>query len=161
MGNWNFKQKPTGLWKQVLRAPAYLYRWRLGFLLGSRFTMITHVGRSSGRTFQTVVEVLERDETTGEYIVCSGTGPKADWYRNISKTPATALQVGNRTWTPTQRLLPTDEAAERFARYEAKHPSTAKRLLSSMGRSYDGTDAGRRTMIADMPMVAFSAPPTD
>lgn len=156
ISNWNFKQKPTGLWKQVLKAPSYLFRWRLAFLMGSRFIMITHVGRMSGRTFQTVVEVVERDGATGEYIVCSGTGPRADWYRNIVARPAREVQVGNRAWTPEQRLVPVDEAADRFARYETEHPSTARRLLSSMGRSYDGTDRGRREMITDMPMVAFS-----
>lgn len=159
--DWNFKQKPAGLWKQVLRAPSYLFKWHLGFLLGSRFILMTHIGRSSGRTFQTVVEVLEQDDGTGEYIVCSGTGRQADWYRNLSASPARSVQVGNRSWVPEQRFLPDDEAAERFHRYETLHPSTARRLLSSMGRGYDGTDAGRRAMVADMPMVAFSADASD
>lgn len=91
-----------------------------------------------------------------KYLVCSGTGPDADWYRNLCAQPAAAVQVRNRRWHPTKRLLDPDEAAERFAMYETAHPKTAARLLRSMGNSYDGTDEGRREMIVDMPMVAFS-----
>lgn len=80
LGSWNFTTKPTGLWRHVLRLPVWLFRWRLGFLLGGRFVMIDHVGRRSGVVHQTVVEVVEHDEGRGELIVCSGTGPRADWY---------------------------------------------------------------------------------
>lgn len=48
------------------------------------------------------------------------------------------------------------EAAERFADYERRHPRAAARLLKSMGNSYDGTDSGRFQMMAPMPIVAFS-----
>ena len=155
LGSWNFKEKPSGVWKHVLRAPVYLFRWRLGFVFGDRFILIDHVGRRSGTTFQTPVEVVEHDEASHEYVVCSGTGPKADWYRNLQAQPAPAVQVRNRRWAPTQRLLGAEEAAERFERYEVAHPKAAKRLLGSMGNNYDGTDEGRVAMMADMPMVAF------
>ncbi len=154
LGSWNFKVRPQGLWRQVLGAPVYLYRWRLGFLLGGRFMLIDHVGRRSGATHQTPVELVEH--AGGEYIVCSGTGPRADWYQNLRAAPAAAVQVGNRRWTPSQRMLDPTEAAACFQRYEAAHPKAASRLLSLMGNSYDGTDEGRAAMMADMPMVAFS-----
>ena len=154
--SWSFRQRPTGAFKHVLRLPVHLFRWRLGFLLGDRFLLITHIGRRSGRRFQTPVEVVEHDRSTHEYVVCSGTGPQADWYRNLEAAPAPEVQVGNRSWVPEQRLLDPDEAARRFADYERAHPRTATRLLRSMGNSYDGTDEGRRRMVLDMPMVAFS-----
>lgn len=153
------KQKPTGAWRAVLKAPTHLYRWHLGFLLGERFLLLTHRGRRSGRTYRTVVEVVEHDRTTGEYVVCSGTGPHADWYRNLRASPAEAVGVRNRSWTPRQRLLGPEEAARRFHDYELRHPRTARRLLRTMGNGYDGTDAGRVAMMADMPMVAFSDRP--
>jgi deazaflavin-dependent oxidoreductase (nitroreductase family) len=155
LGSWNFKEKPTGLWRRVLRAPVHLFRWRLGFLFGDRFVLIDHVGRRSGNKYQTVVEVVEHDVATGEYLVCSGTGPGADWYRNLVAAPAQLVQVRNQHWAPTQRLLEDAEAAERFARYEQAHTKAAERLLTSMGNAYDGTDDDRVRMITDMPMVAF------
>lgn len=127
--------------------------------MGGRFILIDHVGRKSGRTYQTTLEVVRHDTQTGEYIVCSGTGPTADWYRNLSAGPASAVQVKNRRWQPEQRLLSQQEASERFADYERDHSKAAKRLLKTMGRGYDGTDEGRFTMMADMPMIAFSDKP--
>lgn len=156
LGSWNFREKPSGVWRHVLRLPIHLYQWRLGFVFGDRFVMIDHVGRRSGKQYQVVVEVVEHDEATGEYIVCSGTGPTADWYRNIAASPARCVQVRNRRWTPAQRLLDPDESGRRFARYEADHPKAAARLLTSMGNAYDGTDDDRVRMMADMPMVAFA-----
>ena len=150
----SFRQKPEGLFKVILHIPVYLFRWNLGFLMGDRFLLVTHRGRKSGRTYQTPLEVVEHD--AGEYIVSSGTGPNADWYRNIEASPAEQIQIRNASWRPTQRFLGDAEAAARFKRYEDLHPKAAARLLKSMGNSYDGTDAGRVEMMAEMPMVAFS-----
>jgi deazaflavin-dependent oxidoreductase (nitroreductase family) len=141
----------------VLRAPAHLFRWRLGFVFGDRFILVDHVGRRLGTAYQTALEVVEHDEATGEYVVCSGTGPRADWYRNLVAAPAQSVQVRTSRWTPTQRLLDDAEAAARFARYEHAHAKPAARLLKSMGNTYDGTDGDRLRMIADMPMVAFGS----
>ena len=154
--NWNFRQKPSGMWKRVLRLPIYLSRAHLGFLMGERILLVSHRGRISGQVHQTPVEVVTHDRSAREYIVCSGTGPRADWYLNIAATPAVNVQVGNQQWLPTQRMLSQSEAARRFAEYERVHPKTSRRLLRSMGNSYDGTDDGRFAMMAQMPMVAFS-----
>lgn len=155
----SFRQRPTGVFKALLRLPAWFYRAGLGGVMGHRFLLITHLGRTSGREYQTVVEVVRPPVDGGtrrEWIVCSGTGPQADWYRNLRARPALGVQVANRRWTPVQRFLDADEAAEVFQGYESDHPRTAGRLLQSMGNTYDGTDAGRIAMMADMPMVAFS-----
>jgi len=159
-GSWNMKTKPTGLWRSALHIPVHLYNWKLGFLLGSRFILIDHTGRKSGKAYQTPVEVVTHDRDSGEYIVCSGTGPKADWYQNLVACPASAVQVKNRSWEPSQRILTQQESSDYFKGYEYEHPKAAKRLLKTMGREYDGTDDGRFTMIADMPMIAFSDGPT-
>ena len=154
--SFSFRQKPSGLFKWILKVPAWLFRMKLGFLFGDRFLVITHVGRKSGTTYHTPLEVGVHDEVSGEYIVCSGTGPNADWYRNISATPAASVQVRNNVWVPGQRMLSDEQASSRFAEYEQAHPKTAERLLSSMGRSYDGTDSDRVRMMANIPMVSFT-----
>ncbi|MCB0964581.1 MAG: nitroreductase family deazaflavin-dependent oxidoreductase, partial [Acidimicrobiales bacterium] len=111
LGSWNFREKPRGLWRRVLHLPVHLFRWRLGWLLGDRFLLLTHQGRRSGARYQTPIEVVVHDRDAGEYLVCSGTGPRADWYRNLQAHPALEVQVRNRAWTPRQRLLTQDEAA--------------------------------------------------
>jgi hypothetical protein len=44
---WSFRQRPAGAFKALLKTPVWLYRGRLGFLMGHRFLLITHLGRQS------------------------------------------------------------------------------------------------------------------
>jgi deazaflavin-dependent oxidoreductase (nitroreductase family) len=157
----SMRQKPRGMFKWLLQVPVLLYRAGLGRLFGDRFLMIVHRGRRSGVRYRTVVEVVEHDGAGGEYIVCSGTGPRADWYLNLRTERALEVQVGTRSWRPTQRFLSAGEAAATFHRYELAHPRLARRLLRTMGNSYDGSEADRVRMMADMPMVAFSGSPAE
>jgi hypothetical protein len=52
---------PSGLRRALLRAPIWLYRAGLGGLLGRRVLLLTHIGRSTGRARQVVLEVAARD----------------------------------------------------------------------------------------------------
>ena len=157
MGEFDFKSKPRGLFKWFLHAPTYLYRWRLGFLFGERFLMIEHRGRSSGSRYQTVLEVAGRHPDRNEWISSSGTGPNADWYRNIEVNGVDAVWIGSTRHAPASaRFLEAEESGTVFARYEDAHPKAAAKLMDSMGDSYDGSDEGRIEMMRSIPMVAFS-----
>ncbi len=155
----SMRQRPRGPFKWLLHAPVHLYRAGLGWVFGERFLLITHRGRTSGELHRTVVEVVCHDASPLCYVVCSGTGPTADWYRNLRAEPTIEVQVGNRAWHPTQHLLSDEDAARCFERYEQAHPKTAGRLLKTMGNSYDGTAPGRVAMMRAMPMVAFGEAP--
>lgn len=157
----SFKHEQSNLFKPVQQLPALLYRLRLGFLLGGRVILISHTGRRSGNVFRSAVEVLEHDKKSREYIVCSGTGRNTDWYLNLVEGGPAEVQLGSRRWAPEMRFLDADEAATRLLAYERQHPTLAKLLLRSLGRSYDKTNTGRRRMVEDMPMVAFAEPPVD
>jgi hypothetical protein len=61
-----------------LHIPLILLGLHLGWLLGKRFLMITYMSRKSGRSHQTVLEVVNHDKATGEYIIASGWGEKSD-----------------------------------------------------------------------------------
>lgn len=150
-GSFNFKQKPTGLFKRMLHAPVWLFRARLGFLMGHRIVMLEHEGRRSGKLRQTPLEVVRRQDDS--YILCSGTGPKADWYRNIRANPAVGLWVGSRRHEVDQRFLDKSESATVFAGYELAHSKAAARLMDLMGVSHDGTHEGRMAIVAKIPMV--------
>lgn len=147
----DFKQKPSGVFKRLLHAPVWLFRARLGFVFGKRIVMLEHIGRRSGKVRQTPLEVVKRDEDA--YTLCSGTGPKADWYRNLKSQPARALWVGARRNEVDQRFLTDSEAATAFAEYERAHPKAAARLQELMGVSHDGTHDGRVAMVRQIPMV--------
>lgn len=151
VGRYDFKQKPRGLFKHFLRSPAWLFRARLGFLFGKRIVMLEHRGRRSGKLRRTPLEVVRGQGDS--FILCSGTGPDADWFRNIKNAPAVGLWVGRRRHAVEQRFLESSEAATVWTHYEEAHPKAAARLMSLMGVAHDGTHAGRMAMVARIPMV--------
>ena len=57
-------------------------------------------GRKSGRTYQTVLEVVHYDPATRESTVLSAWGERADWYQNILAHPAIEIQTGGERYTP-------------------------------------------------------------
>ncbi len=118
--------------------------------------MIEHRGRKSGNLYRTVLEVVGRYPDKGEWIVTSGTGPKADWYRNLQAGNLDAIWIGSSRDDATVRFLEAGEAATVFHDYETAHPRTAAKLVKSMGVSYDGTNEGRVEMMRSIPMVSFT-----
>ncbi|MFZ2178058.1 MAG: nitroreductase family deazaflavin-dependent oxidoreductase [Rhodococcus sp. (in: high G+C Gram-positive bacteria)] len=135
---------PTGIRRAFLRAPIILYRWHLGPLLGRRFLLLEHVGRTSGKTRQVVLEVVNHDAVDDGYVVAAGYGPKSDWYRNLRARPDAAIQVGRRRSAVTAEFPDTEVGAEFMAHYAAAHPKVGVRLAKAMGFEVDGSDADFR-----------------
>ncbi len=86
----------------------------------------------------------------------SGTGVKADWYRNIQASPAVAIWLGNHQYPVVQRFLPTEEAVEVMKGYEREHPKAAAKLESMMGVSHDETHESWMAMMETIPMIGFT-----
>ncbi|WP_029112685.1 nitroreductase family deazaflavin-dependent oxidoreductase [Mycobacterium sp. URHB0044] len=148
---------PSGLSRALLRAPIYLYRVRLGWLFGKRIVLLNHVGRVSGEQRQVILEVVEHNATDRSFVVASGWGPTAAWYRNILHTPEVSIQVGRHTIPVTAVPLAADEGAEVFARYAARHRAAATHLLPRvMGFSVDGSEADFRAVGQRMPFVRLA-----
>ena len=55
----------------IFKLPVVLYRLRLGWLLGKRFMLLTHVGRRSGKVRRTILAVLRFDAQTREIYAVS------------------------------------------------------------------------------------------
>ncbi len=147
-------QPPAGLTRFLFRIPIHLYRLRLGWLFGSRLLLLNHVGRVSGKPRQSVLEVAERDADS--YVVASGWGPTAAWYRNIVHAPDVSIQVGKRTIPVTAIPLDREEGAQVFVRYGSRHRTVAKYVLPRMlGFSVDGSDADFRAVGQQLPFVRF------
>jgi hypothetical protein len=73
----------------LVRAPVWLYRARLGILLGPPFVMLERTGRKSGARRYVVLEVVQRG-AAGSHVVVSGFGDRAQWFRNIRAEPTPA-----------------------------------------------------------------------
>jgi deazaflavin-dependent oxidoreductase (nitroreductase family) len=139
-----------------LRLPIWLYRARLGWLLGDRFLILTHTGRKSGLPRQVVIEVVQHDKQTDTYYVVSGWGEKSDWYQNIRKTPSVTIHTGGRTFQSKAEFIPVEKAIDILKAYARDHPIAFNELsgLFLGERMKPGSDAPER-LARKMPMVAF------
>lgn len=92
-----------------MRAPIWLFRARLGFLMGSRLLMLEHIGRRSGQRRYVVLEVVDRPGP-GRYVVASGFGERSQWFRNIQAKPSVRVFIGRHgPRAATARTLAADE----------------------------------------------------
>jgi deazaflavin-dependent oxidoreductase (nitroreductase family) len=129
-----------------VRAPITVYRARLGFLFGTRLLMLEHVGRRTGALRYVVLEVVDRPKP-GEYVIVSGFGARAQWYRNIH------ANSGVRVWCGTRRAVPATAAAMTEAegaavldRYIENHPGAWKNLRATIEHA-TGTSVGNLPMV--------------
>ncbi|WP_158889199.1 nitroreductase family deazaflavin-dependent oxidoreductase [Amycolatopsis anabasis] len=148
---------PTGWRRFLFRAPIHLYRLRLGWLFGGRLLLLRHLGRVSGKPREAVIEVVEHDRADGSYVVCSGFGPNADWYRNLLKTPETTIRVGPRDKRVTAVPLGAEEGGEYLAYYAPRHPRAARRLVRFMGFEVDGSLDDYRAVGRELPFIRLAA----
>jgi deazaflavin-dependent oxidoreductase (nitroreductase family) len=120
---------------------------------------LTHTGRRTGRAHHVVVEVVRYDRISGEATVVSGFGAAADWYRNITAGGTAAVDFGRGARPASHRILAPDEAERVYAAYERRNvligPLVRWTLTLLLGWSYDGSEAARWRMVAELPMVAF------
>ncbi|HEY2277663.1 MAG TPA: nitroreductase family deazaflavin-dependent oxidoreductase [Streptosporangiaceae bacterium] len=149
--------------RRLLRAPARLYDWHAGWLLGPRFVRLTHVGRRTGRRHRTILETIGTDREVDELLVLVGMGPTADWYRNIQKHPALELATMRRRFRPVHRVLAEREAVLALAEYERRNRwalFVIRPVLSWLaGWHYDSGDEARLRLAQQLPIVAFRPDP--
>ncbi|MGV4926514.1 nitroreductase family deazaflavin-dependent oxidoreductase [Streptomyces sp. BHT-5-2] len=136
----------------LMRAPIRLYRARLGFLFGSRTLMLEHTGRRSGATRYVVLEVIDHP-TPDTYVVASGLGDRARWFRNIQANPHVHVTIGTHgPASATARVIPQDEADAALRTYISRHPRAWERFKSVLETTL-GTPVTERN--TPLPMVGL------
>ena len=149
--------------RALVRAPILVYRCGLGGLLGHRLVLLTHVGRTSGRPRHAVLEVVGRGEAAGSYLVASGYGARAQWFRNVLAHPEVTYQVGWRRRDGWAYPLPSAESGRRLAEYASRHPRAAATLTRMLSHDVDGSPAAYERLGADahhgVPLVLLSPTP--
>ena len=147
------------LLRWLLKAPVVLYDARAGWLLGHRFLLLRHHGRRSHRLYSTVLEVVAWRPATREVVVMSGFGHRSQWYRNVLAGQAVEVQVARLRFVPAVRPLDVDEAVGVLADYERRNrlavPLVRAVLSKLAGFRYEGSDAARRRLVDNLPLVAF------
>lgn len=116
----------AGAWllrsRLLMRAPVWIYKARAGVLLGSRILMLEHIGRKSGVRRYAVLEVLDHPDAD-TYVIASGFGRKAQWFRNIEANPHVRVYAGSHPpATATARVLDQQQADRALAVYRDRHP---------------------------------------
>jgi deazaflavin-dependent oxidoreductase (nitroreductase family) len=148
---------PRGLLRGLLRAPVWLYRAHLGFLLGRRFVMIDHTGRVTGRKRSTVLEVVAARQDA--VYVMAAWGKSAEWYRNLLANPSVRVHHGSDVWPATAALCDEEVARSVLAEYADRHPWAFRRLgrlmLDEVGQSIGETV---QRAASRLPVVAFPRP---
>lgn len=85
---------------------------------GAPASVIRHVGRVSGRTYETPVVAHPVD---GDYVIVLPYGPGADWVRNVlASGSATLVHEGRTVRIDTPRVLPTTQVASDLPRSEQR-----------------------------------------
>lgn len=136
----------------LVRAPVWLYRARLGLLFGTRLLMLEHVGRKTGARRYVVLEVIDRPRR-GTYVVISGFGDRAQWYRNVLANPHVRVYARSHRPAPaTARLLPSEQASAALAAYSASHPRAWATLKPVLEATLGARIGGHET---SLPLIAL------
>ncbi len=118
-----------------VRAPIWLYRHGLGWLLGSRILMLEHTGRSSGQPRYVCLEIVERP-APDRIVIVSGFGERAQWYRNLQADPNCFVSTGRMRRAPAvARPLTGAEAADALERYQQQHPRDWEMLRGAIEKA--------------------------
>ncbi len=147
-------QPPKGLGRLLFRLPIWLFRLRLGWLMGDRMLLLHHTGRKSGLPRQAVLEVVRHDRATDTYVVVAAFGEETHWYQNVMASPDAIIQVGRRRLPVRAESLPAEERGTIIAEFARKHPFEA-RFVSLIGYRVDGTEADWRALGERLIAVAF------
>jgi deazaflavin-dependent oxidoreductase (nitroreductase family) len=146
---------PRGLSRLLYRLPILFYQTRLGWLMGSRFLMLTHTGRVSGLPRRTVLEIVRMEEASGAYYVVSAWGEKSDWLRNVRQSPQVLIQVGRRQMKARAEPLGPTETEREVLDYARRHPNVLRTLLRLIGYRSSGTLEDLKTISRVVVVVAF------
>jgi deazaflavin-dependent oxidoreductase (nitroreductase family) len=121
--------------RPLMRAPIWLYKARAGAVLGSRLLMLEHIGRRTGARRYVVLEVVDHP-TPDSYVVASGFGGKAQWFRNIKADPRVRVYTGSRAPKPaTARIMTPQEADRVLSAYAQRHPRAWQRFKPVLERT--------------------------
>jgi deazaflavin-dependent oxidoreductase (nitroreductase family) len=118
-------------------------------MFGKRFVLFQHIGRKTGKHYQTVVEVVEFEKDTGDVIIVAGYGERTQWYQNLQHMQSTTIQLGKHKLPVSVEMLSPEDGADIMARYYQRYGKITGMLFSILGYDWDGTEQGARQIAWD------------
>lgn len=150
---------PTGFARLLFRAPIWLYKIHLGWLLGKRALKITHTGRKSGLPREVVLEVVKYEPYSETFYIAAAWGERSDWVKNIRANPQVQIQVGRQKMDAIAIQLTQDESETVILDYALRHPTAMKSLAGYMGYKLDGSEDDYRELGRLLLMFALKPHP--
>ena len=125
----HIQQEPGRLLWLINRAPTWIFKLRLGRLFRSRFAMITHRGRKSGKPHTVIVETADGSVESGRLVYIVAYGKRAQWYKNLKAAPAVSIEIAGRTYRePQHEFLTREDTEQAIASYWDRYPGLARFL---------------------------------
>ncbi len=126
-----FMTYPTSPWhKLAFKAPVHLWRLGLGFILGQKLLLITHIGRKSGLPRRTLVEYHMLD---GHKYSPSGFGARSQWYKNVMANPHVTIQTAQGAESVTARRVTEDAEIRRvYDLFKQRNPVMLQWYLDAL-----------------------------
>ncbi len=84
--------------------------------------------------------MVDHHPADDSYIVASGFGATAQWYRNLLAHPRATIQVGRRRLTVDAIPLTAAEGGQVMVDYAARHPAAARQLCRFLRQPVVGGD---------------------
>lgn len=108
--------------RRLARTPIAIYRAGFGWIFGTRMLMLEHLGRRTGARRYVVLEVADRP-ASDRFVVPSGFGRRAQWFRNVEASPRVKVSIGRRRSVPAEaRVLSDEDADAALQSYIQRHP---------------------------------------
>jgi deazaflavin-dependent oxidoreductase (nitroreductase family) len=146
---------PTTILRLIFRLPTLVFRAHRGWLLGHHFLQLTHQGRRTGKLYQSILEVVQYDPHSGESVVVSAFGERADWYRNTRHAPALQVDTAGRRYQPAQRVLASEEVYAALRAYTRRYAWARVAVRRIFGLRFDDSAVDSADRRARLRGVAF------
>jgi deazaflavin-dependent oxidoreductase (nitroreductase family) len=150
-----FRHQPGRLALALFRMPLGAYRHQKGWLLGHTFVLLTHIGRRTGQSYETVAMVLRYRIEPCEVVVASAWGPETDWVKNIRAQPAVRIETGRESFEPEQRFLSAEESLSVIEGCLRQHPWRFRLIAWVLGWGDLRVEAYAQEVVRTRPFIAF------
>ena len=123
----------------INQIPTWVFKLGMGRLFGSRFAMITHRGRKSGKPRTVIVETADGSIESRRLVYIVAYGKRAQWYRNLTAAPAIRIEIAGHTFeSPRHEFLDREGTEAAIASYWRRYPRLAKILARNGVFVYPG-----------------------
>lgn len=132
-------KRPGKFLKFFFKVPVWMYK--IGFggferLIGAQWMLVTHIGRKTGKRYESMVDVMDYDKATDTYYIEAAYGTRADWYKNIQSSAVFEARVGRRKFKARAGALSTEGASDMLVQFYRSKPAYTRSVMAMAGMKF-------------------------